>query len=553
MNGKRGTLPKPFMVLASIVFLLNLISAPPCALSWGVLSPAQTHQHIISEAYRLLAADSAFDPKLFPRLEDILAHEGVNWANLEYTGSGYGVIPDVSLIDGPGPDAKGNSPFSWHYYNPVTTEGNGPLAVGKYFRYLSEGMLTNKRTSVPQAAAWSAHFLADMHCPMHVVGMYKTSAQKLLKDQLEKHKGTKYEGSVYISDDIKGSDKLSYLSPIKSLSNNFRNDIERYLERGEDWFDPWYYNGTTPFVTQTSSHIAWETTVNPGPYSLSGYETTWKNGRSTFDKPVDIQADEASHLAVEAATLTRSKLEFFFDNPQPIINHAIRAVYTMWRASFSAMRPKIMIQEKEDGFHVMGNISNYANIAFGNVEMKLNISGCSLAGINAVQTVGTLPAKGILKGGEWKIEPKDASCKLKLQVIASCTAPDLLYAETETTVLNKKVADAEKKPVTPKVVETTPVAVAGVEGVWKMGTGTLMNQWTFSGGSGIWTTGGFSERDSMKFNFKYKLAGSTLSISGIPGTDIGDRSPYKITINGSKMVWQSIEIPAGHYEFTKIR
>ncbi len=555
MSSRRGTRTKPYLVSAIVVILLSaFIGAPPSALSWGVLSPAQTHQHILKEAYRLLTADAAFDPNLFPKLEEILAHEGVNWAGADYTGSGYGVMPDVTLLEGPGPDSKGNSPFSWHYYNPVTTEGNGPMAVGKYFRYLSEGMLKGKRAPVPQAAAWSAHFLADMHCPMHVVGMYKTSAQKLLKDQLAKHKGTTSEGAVYITDDIKGSDKMSYLSPVKSLSHNFRSDIDRYLERGEDWFDPWYYNGTTPLVTQTSSHIAWETVVNPGPYTLSGYETSWKNGRSDFDKPVDVQAEETSHLAVAAATLTRSRLLYFFDNPQPIMNHAIRAVYTMWRASFSAMKPKIVTQEKEDGIHVAGNISNRANAAFENVKMKLTVSGCSLAGADsAVQPAGNLPAKGNLKGGEWKIEPKDASCKLKLQVTASSAMPDLLYAETEATVPNRKIAQAEKKPATPKPVEAAPATVTGVDGVWKMGTATLMNQWTFSGGAGVWTTGGFAERDSMKLNFKYKISGNTLSISGLAGTDYGERSPYKITISGSKMVWQSIEIPAGRYEFTKVR
>lgn len=552
MSSRKKILPNPVMAYAIIVFIFSLIITPSSALSWGVLAPAQTHQHILKEAYRLLAADAAFDPKLFPKLEEILAHEGVNWAVVDYTGSGYGVIPDVSLIDGPGPDSKGGSPFSWHYYNPVTTEGNGPLAVGRFFRYLSGGMIANKRDTLPKAAAWSAHFLADMHCPMHVVGMYKTSAEKLRKDQIEKHKGTTVEGAVYLSDDIKGSNKLSYLSPIKSLSNNFRNDIDRYLERGEDWFDPWYYNGNAPLVTETSSHIAWETTINPGPYTLSGYETAWKNGTSNFDKPVDIQAEEASRLAVEAATLTRSKMEYFFDNPQPVINHAIRAVYTMWRASFSAMAPKIVHQEKEDGIHVAGNLANRSDVSFENVKMKLSISGCSLAGTNAVQTVGTLAAKGNLKGGEWKIVPGDGSCKLKLQVIASCTAPDLLYAEAETTVSNKK-PPAEKKPSTPKAADAPVVAVSGLEGVWKLGKATLMNQWTFSGGSGVWVTGGFAERDSAKFKFNYKLTGDTLSISRLPGTDIGDRSPYKITISGGKMVWQSIEIPAGRYEFTRAR
>jgi hypothetical protein len=536
----------------AVVLIFGLLLMPRQAFSYGVLVPAQTHQHIVKEAYRLLAADPAFDPTSFPKLDEILAHEGVNWVDVNYRGSGLGVIPDVSLLDGPGPDCKGNSPFSWHYYNPVIKEGNGPMATGKYFHYLSEGMLTNKRAAVPQAAAWSAHFLTDMHCPVHTVGMSKASAEKLRQEQLAKYKGTKFEGAVYLSDDFKGSVKLGYLTPIKFLSNNFQTEIGRFFDKGEDWFDPWYYNGTTPLVTETSSHIAWETTVNPSSYNLSGYEPTWKNGHPGFTNLIDAQASQASQLAVAAATLTRSKLEYFFDNPQSIINHAVRAVYTMWRGSFSALTPKIVTQEKENEIHVSANVRNRAGAAMENVQAKLTVSACTVKEGAAVQTVGRINAKGTLTGGEWVLKPGTGTCKLKLQVIAACAAPDLQYAEAETTVLNK-----EDVPVTPppKPVKVTPspTSTAGVDGTWKLGTGTLMNQWTFSGGSGLWVTGGFSVKDSMKLNFTYKLVGDTLYISGLIGTDISEHSPYKVTIDGGKMTWQSIEIrTASPAVFTKV-
>ncbi len=437
---------RPFLAMlaafTTIAFFFGLFFIITPAFSWGVLAPAQTHQHILNEAYRLLSADPAFDPKLFPKLEEILANEGIKWMDVNYTGSGAGIIPDTSFLEGPGPDCKGNSPFSWHYYNPVLKEGNGPMAVGKFFRYLSQGMLTNSRAEIPKAAAWSAHFLADMHCPVHTVGMFKESAVKFKQEQLAKYKGTKFEGAVYLTDDIKGSVKLGYLSPVKSLSNDFQTELGRFLEKGEDWFDPWYYNGTGRYATETSSHIAWETTINPGPYNLSGYEPTWKNAHPGFDHPVDSQVSQASRLAIDQATLTRSKLEYFFDNPEPILNHAIRAVYTMWRASFSGLVPKIAVQEKDSEIHVVAQVHNNAGVSMENTQAKLTVTGGSLEGQNPLKAMGTIESKGTVTSLEWKVKPGTGPCKIKLQVIATCSAPDLQYAETQMTIAPK----AAKQP-----------------------------------------------------------------------------------------------------------
>jgi len=51
------------------------------------------------------------------------------------------------------------------------------------------GMLTNKRAAVPQAAAWSAHFLAI--CIVRPYGRYdEASAEKLRQEHLCQYKGT---------------------------------------------------------------------------------------------------------------------------------------------------------------------------------------------------------------------------------------------------------------------------------------------------------------------------------------------------------------------------
>ena len=99
-------------------------------------------------------------------------------------------------------------------------------------------------------------------------------------------------------------------------------------------------------MTQTSSHIAWEVTVNPGPYDLSGFDGGWKYGKKAWKDPVGTQGAQAAEQAKAAAAVCRADLTKYFDDPKPMVNRAIRAVYTMWRASFSALEPTIEAAEK---------------------------------------------------------------------------------------------------------------------------------------------------------------------------------------------------------------
>ena len=96
-------------------------------------------------------------------------------------------------------------------------------------------------------------------------------------------------------------------------------------------------------------------------------------------------------------------------------------------------------------------------------------------------------------------------------------------------------------------------ATVSIEGTWNpcATAGGLCNQWTFSGGSGQWIHGGFSTLDSMTNTFTYKLDGNTLTISGLPGFDVCDDSPYTVTVTGNTMTWQSIDIAGVQFTFTK--
>jgi hypothetical protein len=129
------------------------------AYGWGSLAPSRTHQFIVDRAYEQLQADPAYDVAVFPSLSAIQENEGVNW-------TGTAGIFGFDYMKGPGPDSEGASDYSEHYYNPVTGEGKGPESVSKYWRYTAQGILEGKKHATAKAAAWGAHFMADMFVPI---------------------------------------------------------------------------------------------------------------------------------------------------------------------------------------------------------------------------------------------------------------------------------------------------------------------------------------------------------------------------------------------------
>lgn len=425
-----------FCIMTFITFLV-----PAAAHAWGSLAPAQTHQYILQQAYKKLSADPAFDPKLFPTIEEIISHEGVVWARFKWTGEGYiGLGVDYNVLAGPGPDSRGASSFSEHYYNPKLGKGGAPDSVSRYYRYLAEGILTSKKETLPKAAAWGAHYLADMFCPYHVIGSDRATIQAIYDEQNALHKG-----NIYLQDEIKGSVKLAYLTPVKSLSNNFNTEVTRYLTKSqEDWFDPWYYNGDTELaMSETSSHIAWETTIGKSGAGLAGYDPLWRNAPKTFDQPWTSKAEQVRKLTVSSATETASRITSYFDNPEPAVNNAIQAVATVWRASMSAIRPSL--ESKQDGEYlvVSGTVQNKGNAELHDIEARLTAAGCPLDPKQAIQKISSIAAGQAAPTKPWRIKGSGDTCKLKLEVIGNYGAPDLQYAMT-TSSTQTDAATAEK-------------------------------------------------------------------------------------------------------------
>jgi hypothetical protein len=468
MQKKRFLLIIFSLIIVIVVFMPTIADK---AFGWGVMGSSTTHQHILNEAYKLLQADPAFDPLKFPTLEQILRNEGVNAFNIKFTGEGTTGL-DASLLEGPGPDSKGNSPYSWHYYNPYTKEGKGPEAVQKYYRYLVQGMLKSQSEVLPKSAAWSAHFLADMHCPYHINGSYRDTIIAIKAKQLAENQDMLSKGAVYLEDAVKGSEKLSYLTPIKSLSSNFRTEIDRFLDTDNDWFDPWYYNGDyfDKLISNTSSHILWEATVSPGDYNLQGYAPGWLNANGAIDKVVAAQEHQAYNLAVKAALHTREQINELFDNPTPAVNEAIRSVYSMWRASFSGMRLDTDIK-KDGGFLVAtGIITNKGSAALQKVEARLTSAKCEIVSEKKTQELGELQPGARISTQAWRVKTSEEPCKLTMEAVCSSPVPDLQYASTErsffpeqTNELSKPESHEPKKPEEPRA---TPVVDAGAKGAW---------------------------------------------------------------------------------------
>lgn len=448
------------------IFCLAMFTAamlPAAAHAWGSLAPAQTHQYILQQAYKKLSADPAFDPKAFPALEEILGHEGVVWARYKWTGEGYiGLGADYNVLSGPGPDSRGASRFSEHYYNPKFGKGGAPDSVSRYYRYLAEGMLTSKREALAKSAAWGAHFLADMFCPYHVIGTDRASIQAIYDGQNAKHKG-----EIYLQDEVKGSVKLAYLTPVKFLSNNFNTEVTRYLTKsGEDWFDPWYYNGNTELaMSETSSHIAWETTIAHSATGLAGYDPAWKNAPKTFDQPWASQAGQAGRLTVAAATETSSRIAAYFDNPDPAIGNAIQAVATVWRASFSAIRPSLETAREGEFLVVRAAVSNRGSAELRGVEARLTSDGCQIDPQQATRKIPSIAAGQAASPQPWRIRGAGETCRLKLEVIGDYGAPDLQYAMatssagTDAAPADTAALDALSQSVLKRLKDTVRVGV----------------------------------------------------------------------------------------------
>jgi hypothetical protein len=319
---------------------------------WASMKWVAHHQYILKEAYKLLMKDPVVLALKeaghfhFPPLDQILDYEGVYYASLGKSG--------------PGPDSEEHSYWSWHYYNPRTGEGNAPSQAAKYYERLRDKLLYPAR-EIPvdivvkgkphdykkdltgaRDAAYLAHFIADMSVPYHINGMWGKKAARLHK-----------EGQTFLHEKIVG--------PTGKGPEDWAREFKRwhgyYTEKPlADWFDPWYfdYYGIPVISAVSHSHIIWE-----GAYgtitrhtALEGFTPDYlilqrqqnEAGGSLTYAALDFAAQIAQYTSFrQSEWWIHTDENIFGKMVEEALGHSIRNVYTIWRASFSALQPELEV------------------------------------------------------------------------------------------------------------------------------------------------------------------------------------------------------------------
>ncbi len=154
---------------------------------------------------------------------------------------------------GKGPDARGNSRQSYHYYNPKLKKGLAIEKISESYMYMVETFLKRIDNPDPSGAADVAHFTAEICNPYHVLGTDSQTAGQYDRDR-------KFMGKVKLPQEVYGS--LILDNDQYQHSGNFTNELSRFLidfdsNNNNDWFDPWYYSGKY-YNSNLSSHVIWE-------------------------------------------------------------------------------------------------------------------------------------------------------------------------------------------------------------------------------------------------------------------------------------------------------
>jgi hypothetical protein len=398
------------------LFCLSLMLCAYKVYPWGAFLgirggalAADTHLVILQEAYKLLLDDPAMRQfnRGFPfyedqqvRIENILDYEGV-----------YGDPLTLSAY-GPGPDADGSTYYSSHWFNPLTGQGHAPQAASdQYLAYINAVVGNNiVDEHALRGVAWSAHFIADMFVPYHIVGIPLSEAIARMNSR-----------NFYLSEEEVGP--LFLYSPTPPAQNNggifkFPQEVIRNwwrkgwgvdnefskaygvfwknrMDAGGndqknpiDWFDPWYWNGL-PARTLMSSHASYESNAHQlwmqGPghekdYNRSDYyDPLWENAQPDYSRITpswQAQTWQVQDFAAKIARRTRENIETYWKYPTLGIHGAIEAVYTLWRSAFSALETKLRFEpdpDRPDAYFIIANVHNSAFEDCQKVQVTLTI------------------------------------------------------------------------------------------------------------------------------------------------------------------------------------
>ena len=439
-----------------IGFALILVPAARLIFGWGAIISARHHQYIVAEAYKKLSADPAFAGSKFPPLSEIEAYEGVNVVGssvLNPFGSGTG------MFTGPGPDSAGNSLYTEHYYNPTTGKGGGPKAITEYYLNLKSSLENRNRIFtgatiggiIGHTTSYFAHYMADMNAAYHINGMPASEAIALINS-----------GKVVIGEDIAGPTGNGAEDWTKTAG--YWYDAYK-ADNTADWYDPWYWNGWMS-SSKTSTHIEWE--GNWGPQTtagvLTGYSTAFLDAQriSGNGNQTAIQS-----LAVSEAAYTRTRVKeawglLVASGIDELLDHSIQNVYTVWRATFSALRPDFEVKQDPAaaGDKLIVKIKNVENDdPAEDVVVSVKVKGGDLKGPDS-HPVGRIPANGeAVLDGVWTIEKGTDKTEILIEVKGRFDkTPDSGSA----------VLERHLKLLMPTSVQIQPALVDEQKKLWKL-------------------------------------------------------------------------------------
>jgi hypothetical protein len=288
--------------------------------------------------------------------------------------------------------------------------------------------------AINKGAAWSAHFLSDMTVPFHVIG----ASDSFIRSYFKKYENNK--DAVQLTDIIKGESKL--VAYAAEMPTDFREIVNKYFEANKEdstvnYFDAWYWNAKS---TPSSSHLWWETQEVSDQDTPTGftYDAGWKNAKLTsFEKPWEMQKDMIIDYAKRLAIETRKKLEARLKTASSGRNEAMNAIYTLWRASVSALIPSLeaMPTREADGtlkIILQGRVESVATETSTDVKVRLVVEGGVVQeGSTGVIQLDPIKASEVRSSDEmrWVILINDIDkFKAKIETVGLFTqTPDLQY------------------------------------------------------------------------------------------------------------------------------
>ena len=372
MKDRNSSRRKNGNITALLLAVMITLAFPKWLYGWSSVKPTTaiggrsdafaTHEFLNEMAYQELKKHPAVKRGIvkFPSLDEIQDHSMVDQGQ-----------------NGNGPDNPRLSEYSWHWFNPErgVPESKAPMIVARYYSalrtvFLTQNLMDNSsspRGTGAHQAAYAGHFIQDMTCAFHVVGMPIPS-------------GTAGNEKPYL--DGRGNLISSPLDQFALTVSNYANNEEMKTRIGgpyrqywsqewrrllslaiaaykadpkADWFDPNYYDGSEPMYVKTSGHFLYEAAVEVA-YKMSyplneaewnrrinerGYiNPLWRNGMKPEDFTRAIARETRKRMVPGSDMVFNTRINAAFALvrvPYDDWWRAIQATYSLWRASFSAL------------------------------------------------------------------------------------------------------------------------------------------------------------------------------------------------------------------------